>query len=157
MFKYVKRNYTILKFIRIDWMLRGWTLLMECFLRGLKFSDKKVRGLKFLEENFKGSQINFKVWPFFFKISIFLEDKDPNIAKIVRPTAWHWRRANQNARTIMAPLKFKNEIRWGVNHFKIWRTRYISFITGISGLAVRDFWFLTGIYRDFYGAIYPSK
>ena len=36
--------------------VRGWTLLMgntrpECFLRGLKFSGKKIRGLKFLGEN----------------------------------------------------------------------------------------------------------
>ena len=68
--------------------LRGWTLLMgntrpECFLRGLKFLGKKIRGLKFLGENLRGLKSISKFDQNFFKISIFLEVTDPNIAKIV--------------------------------------------------------------------------
>ena len=51
----------------------------ECFLRGLKFSEKKIRGLKFLGEKFKGSHTNFKFLPIFFQNFHFLEDTDPNI------------------------------------------------------------------------------
>ena len=63
---------------------RGWTLLMgntrpECFLRGLKFSDKKIRGLKFLGENLRGLKSISKFDQIFLKISVFLEDTDPNI------------------------------------------------------------------------------
>ena len=68
--------------------IRGWTLLMgntrpECFLRGLKFSGKKIRVLKFLGENLRGLKYISKFDQIFFKISIFLEDTDPSIAKIV--------------------------------------------------------------------------
>ena len=55
----------------------------ECFLRGLKFSGKKIRGLKFLGENLRGLKSISKFDQIFFKISIFLEVTDPNIAKIV--------------------------------------------------------------------------
>ena len=41
----------------------------ECFLSGLKFSEKNLRGLKSIS---KFDQI-------FFKITISLEDTDPNI------------------------------------------------------------------------------
>ena len=56
--------------------LREWTLLMgntrlECFLRGLKFSDEKIRGLKFLRENLRGIKSISKLDHIFFKISIF--------------------------------------------------------------------------------------
>ena len=53
------------------------------FLRGLKFSGKKIRGLKFLGENLRGLKSISKFDQNFFKISIFLEVTDPNIAKIV--------------------------------------------------------------------------
>ena len=56
----------------------------ECFLRGLKFSGKKIRGLRFLGENLRGRKSISKFDQNFFKISIFLEVTDPNIAKIVR-------------------------------------------------------------------------
>jgi hypothetical protein len=56
----------------------------ECFLRGLKFSDKKIRGLKFLGEDLRGPKSISKFDLLFFKISIFFgKYKDPNIAKIV--------------------------------------------------------------------------
>ena len=50
------------------------------FLRGLKFSDKKIRDLKFLRENLRGLKSLSKFDQIF---SIFLEDTDANIAKIV--------------------------------------------------------------------------
>ena len=53
----------------------------ECFLRGLKFSDKKIRGLKLLGENLRGLRSISKFDQFFY--FHFLEDTDPNIAKIV--------------------------------------------------------------------------
>ena len=55
----------------------------ECFLRGLKILDKKIRGLKFLRENLRGLKSISKFDQYFLKISIFLEDTDPNIAKIL--------------------------------------------------------------------------
>ena len=51
----------------------------ECFLRGLKFSDKKIRGLKFLGENLRGLKSISKFDQFFFQNFHFLEDTDPNI------------------------------------------------------------------------------
>ena len=45
------------------------------FLRGLKFLDKKIRGRKFLGENLSLTKI--------FQNLHFLEDIDPNLAKIV--------------------------------------------------------------------------
>ena len=60
------------------WELRGWTFNEE-YPRPEYF-----RGVSNFRTKNKGSQINFKVWPFFFfKISIFLEDTEPNIAKMV--------------------------------------------------------------------------
>ena len=65
---------------------KGWTLLMgntrpECFLRCLKFSDKKIRclkfsdkkirGLKFLGQNLRGFKSISKFGHIFFKIFIF--------------------------------------------------------------------------------------
>ena len=58
----------------------------ECFLRGLKFSGKKIRGVKFLGENLRGLKSISKFDQNFFKISIFLEVTDPNIAKIIAIT-----------------------------------------------------------------------
>ena len=49
------------------------------FLRGVKFSDKKIRGLKFLGENLRGLESISKFDQIFLKISVFLEDTDPNI------------------------------------------------------------------------------
>ena len=56
----------------------------EGFLRDLKFSGKEIRGLKFLGENVRGFKAISKFDQNLFKISIFLEVTDPNIAKIVR-------------------------------------------------------------------------
>ena len=50
---------------------------------GVTFSDKKIRGLKFLGENLRGLKSISKFDQNFFKISIFWEVTDPNIAKIV--------------------------------------------------------------------------
>ena len=50
---------------------------------GSQIFGEKIRGLKFLEENLRGLKIISKFDQIFFKISIFLEDTDPNIAKIV--------------------------------------------------------------------------
>ena len=55
----------------------------DCFLRGLKFLSKKIRGLIFLVGNLRGLKSISKFGQNFFKISTFLEDTDPNIAKIV--------------------------------------------------------------------------
>ena len=55
----------------------------EGFLRGLKFSGKKIRGLEFLGENLRGLKSILKFDQNFFKISTFLEVTDPNITKIV--------------------------------------------------------------------------
>ena len=54
----------------------------ECFLRGLKISGKKIRGLIFLGENLRGLKSISKADQNVLKISN-LEVKDPNIAKIV--------------------------------------------------------------------------
>ena len=44
----------------------------ECFLSGLKFSDNKIRGIKFLGEILRGLKSISKFDQFFFlKISIF--------------------------------------------------------------------------------------
>ena len=43
----------------------------ECFLRGIKFSDYKIRGLNFLGENFRGLKSISKFDQFLFKIYIF--------------------------------------------------------------------------------------
>ena len=53
----------------------------DCFLRGLKFSGKKIKGLKSLWENLRVLKSIFKFDQNFFKIS--LEVTDSNIAKIV--------------------------------------------------------------------------
>ena len=74
----------VIKLIRKGCMLRGWTLLMgntrpECFSRGLKFSDNKIRGFIFLGENLRVLKSISKLDQLFFKISIFLADTDANI------------------------------------------------------------------------------
>ena len=53
------------------------------FLRGLKFSGKKIRDLIFLGENLRGLKSISKFDQNFFKISSFLKITDPNISKIV--------------------------------------------------------------------------
>ena len=55
----------------------------DCFLRALKFSGKKIRGIKFLGENLRGLKSISKFDQNFFKIFVFLEVTDLNIAKIV--------------------------------------------------------------------------
>ena len=56
--------------------VRGWKLLIgntrpECFLRGLKFSGKKIRDLKFLGLNLRGLKSISKFDQIFFNTSIF--------------------------------------------------------------------------------------
>ena len=51
----------------------------ECFLRGLKISEKKIRGLKFLGENLSGLKSISSLTIFFSKLPFLLEDTDPNI------------------------------------------------------------------------------
>ena len=56
--------------------IRGWSFLMgntrpECFLRGLKFLEKKIRGLKFLGENLRGLKSISKFDQFFSKFLLF--------------------------------------------------------------------------------------
>ena len=53
------------------------------FFKGSQIFGQKIRDLKILVENLRGLKSISKFDQFFFKISIFLEDTDPNIAKIV--------------------------------------------------------------------------
>ena len=52
--------------------------------KGSDIFGQKNEGSQIFRRKFKESQINFKISPIFFKISIFLEDMDPNIPKIVK-------------------------------------------------------------------------
>ena len=76
--------FNVLYFMRIlfkphDWSFQ-WSILYIIngeYSPGAFFKDNsrtKNKGSQIFRRKLKGSQINFKVWPNFFKISIFLED-----------------------------------------------------------------------------------